>query len=797
MTVDFSRFPLPRSPIGLHAPSTVGAQTFPAAFGSLEEWMRFLVQEMGAGCYTWIGEPGFSVTRPIGAAAKAGLMVTVRVQPDGGEGHPRMTVDPASVRRGVDAGMAWLQLGNEPDSKGEWTRGDGGVQRGWMFVEALGHQLMDMASKAIAGGAHVLIPPMNAGYPSYDRDGNITDDGSDRVSHLNFFRWAQATGNLNQLKRWAEDGWLGVAVHNRPSNHFPPEYPNDTTCLLDPDYFQNKLGITDPVLRLQNDGTSFDSYRNIDDLNMVYLGRSVPLIGTEAGYTIEVAEDNRYRKIRDDYEIISREAGQYLGHAAANIELFARFAPDHPQRWRPALVGICMYHGLYAGDSFVEAWWQNGLLGRDLAIVTELPKWWRANASRFENWPARWLGAAAPPPAPPPVIDPPPDPDPLPDPDPDPPPPDFAVQRKLGFHVITWNKPLLDLILETGPSLVKLMNNPDPKPVEDILAKHPNTVIILRKFYDLGPQDDFLRDGIGGGRRCATEVMDHFSDVLAVCRKYGAMVLVEGLNEPPLNPYDSAPKRLAEFTKGFAETVWLNGFRPATLSLSVGQPEGDTATRAYIWRELEPALEATWDYDGVVAFHPYGKPPRMSNPDNPYYFNRPIYDRDHFFPHYRELPFVYTEGGVDGGTLEPPSSKAEAGWKFYYRDAEGKVSPEAFASDLRWAIAEMAKDPRILGMTPFTHGPTGDWDSFGMDGFDEINAVYREQAVVVPPVVPPAPEPPPVPEPEPTNGTRAALDDLWALASAMGQNGDTANEMFIKNRVVRLKVVLEALNALA
>lgn len=685
--------------------------------------MRFLVEQMGMGCYLWIGEPGFSVVRPIEAAAKAGLLVTVRIQPDGGEPHPRMQVDPASVRRGVDAGMTWLQLGNEPDSKGEWTRGDGGVQRGQLFVDALGNQLMDLANKAIAGGARVLIPPMNAGYPSYDRNGNVTDDGSDRVSHLNVLRWADRTGNLEQLKRWAADGWLGVAVHNRPSNHYPPEYPNDPVCLTDPDYFQNQPGWSrDPVIRLQNDGTSFDSYRNIDDLNVQFLGQSVPLFGTEAGYTIEVEEDSRYRKIKDDHDVV--DPAHQLGHAVANLELFARFNPDHPKRHRPALLGLCMYHALYAGDSFVEAWWENKLLGRDLAIVTELPKWWREHASAFVDWPARWVGAAppvdpgpaGPPPVGPPVVDPPPG--------PGNPPAVLPVSRKLGVHIISWaGSPALDLILETGPGLVKLMNNPDPEPIEKILAKWPATLIILRKYFDESVQNDFIRDGIDGGRRCAHAVVDHFAQVITVCRAHGVTPLVEGVNEPPLRPYDTAPAALAVYTEGFAGEVRALGFIPATLSLSVGQPEGDEATRQYIWDRLAPALAATMEgHDGAVAMHPYGRPPAMDAPDRAYYFKRAQYDRDHFWPAlYRGLSMVFTESGLDAGTLEPPPPKEAAGWKSY-------VSPAEYARQLRWAVAEINRDPLILGMTPFTHGPTGDWNDFGCDGYEQIDAVYKEQA---------------------------------------------------------------------
>ena len=249
---------MPKSPIGIHAPSTVGAQTYPNAFSSLDDWMKFLVERMGMGCYLWLSEPGFSVVRPIEAAAKAGMMVTARVQPDGGEPHPWMRVDTPNVRRAVSFGLSYVQCGNEPDSKGEWTRGDGGVQHGKENRYALVRQVADMCDKVIAGGARALLPSMNAGYPDYDREGNVTDDGSDRVSHLNFFKDASDLGLLGAFQQWARDGKLGMAAHNRPANH-PLAYPNDAVCLGDNSYFQNVHfpGSTE-WQRLQRDSVTFD-----------------------------------------------------------------------------------------------------------------------------------------------------------------------------------------------------------------------------------------------------------------------------------------------------------------------------------------------------------------------------------------------------------------------------------------------------------------------------------------------------------------------------------------------------------
>ena len=126
----------------------------------------------------------------------------------------------------------------------------------------------------------------------------------------------------------------------------------------------------------------------------------------------------------------------------------------------------------------------------------------------------------------------------------------------LGTHVINWaGSPILDLILETGISPVKLMNNPDPDPIERILAKWPKTAIICRKYFDDWEQTQLLESGISGGQRCANMVADHFARVSEVCRKYNAPIYMEGVNEPPLRPYNEAPKRLAIYTDGFARSA--------------------------------------------------------------------------------------------------------------------------------------------------------------------------------------------------------------------------------------------------
>lgn len=505
---------------------------------------------------------------------------------------------------------------------------------------------------------------------------------------------------------------------------------------------------------------------------------------------------------------------------------------------------------------------------------------------------------------------------------------------KLGIHIIVWNERILRLIIETGASPIKLMNNPDPDPIRKILEAHPDTVIICRRFAEPSEQQSYIDAGVSGGRRWANVAADQYASVATVCRQYGHQPYLESVNEPPLNPYDSAPRQLAIFTEGFADEADRRGFVPVTLCLSVGQPEGDEATRQYLWDQLEPALEATFAASGVVGMHPYGRPPAMDAPDSVYYFGRPRYDRDRFWPtKYRQLRFIYGETGLDGGTLQPPPPKESAGWKAFLKDGEGNPNAAEMARQLRWAVAEINADPGIIGMTPFTHGPTGDWESFGLDGYDEIDAVYREQAAAdvpqeetmpketkitfigskdavagevgeitlhfegidgqadgklsaaYPPIpgndfdstygenvltdlpvihdgdtvtlavntpmntVPlppegvdlrvrvhlleldgtvaapitdvspldgygpfplhvtqraqaqPAPQPQPAPHPAPTpnpsgNGGnqahgKAELDDLWAVASAMGQNGDTVNEKFIKDRVIKLKTILK------
>lgn len=412
-------------PWGIHQPAVVGSKAYPDGFASYREWCRFLVNDLGMGLFTALLEPGFSELQTVEDAASAGLLVITRPQPDGGEPHPSMRLSAANVARLVSAGSRLVQLGNEPDNAGEWTRDEGGVKHGMAARFGLLRQVMDMAADVIAGGGIALLPPMNAGYDGYDtRTGEVSDRAIDRISYRGLLDDALSTGDFTQLREWAVAGKIACAVHNRPSNH-PLDYPNDPTNMADREYFTRKFHGEPPSLK--KDATAWRSYELIDDINQEYFGFSLPMYGTEAGYTVEVEDDGRYPKIKDRPDIPrGQRASAYadFSNGKSNllwaqtdltVALLERFKPYHPQRWRPALFGVCFYHAMYkGGDSPVEGWWNNGLLGRDLALIGDMRDWWAETANRvaFDGWPAFWLGK--PPVAPPPpVIEPKPTPPPV------------------------------------------------------------------------------------------------------------------------------------------------------------------------------------------------------------------------------------------------------------------------------------------------------------------------------------------------------------------------------------------------
>lgn len=238
----------------------------------------------------------------------AGFEVVLRVHPQGAP-HPWYVPDPAMVRRYTAIGVHYIVPGNEPNLKAE-------NQGGRADPDAIAWQWVQASDNIKAGGGIPVLYPMSPGGDAMDS----------RVLLAHIFVWAKQHDMLD-----AFDG-AAVAIHNRPMNK-----PLDV-----------------------RDSTSFLDYEWVDDLVQSYMGRSLPLLGTEAGYTYNDLVDPRYPRITAAM------------HRDYNLAIVTGFRDG---RWRDSL--FCQNFWLLSGFghyAFPADWWVGNPLyyGKDLPAVAAL-----------------------------------------------------------------------------------------------------------------------------------------------------------------------------------------------------------------------------------------------------------------------------------------------------------------------------------------------------------------------------------------------------------------------------------------
>lgn len=264
---------------------------------------RYLREELGITWYKLLAR-GTNKVDMARALREAGIEVVVRLyvpQP-----HPRHVVAGAEVRAYVDAGVHYVEWGNEPNLSIEWDRAswDEGAR-----VDKVCEQFLRNAEVIRAAGGIPLLPALSPGGEYPHRDWYRT-----------MFEWFRLQGHLSDLEGAA------VAIHNRPLAPWTER-----------------------------------EYEWIDDLVRAYLGRSLPLLGTEAGW-----------------EPGWPGAGTLQDHAARNV---GWLVGAREGRWRDALFCECMWlvdgfgHLPFSGT----AWHNNPLAGgRNLPAVDLLRAEWAA-----------------------------------------------------------------------------------------------------------------------------------------------------------------------------------------------------------------------------------------------------------------------------------------------------------------------------------------------------------------------------------------------------------------------------------
>ena len=319
MTRFLSQYPRPQADTGWGFHDSAGTQARPsdaAAFG------RYLRQDLGV---TWFKAlvAGNNKVDLVDALSRQGIEVIVRLYSH--QPHPFFVVSPAEVRAYVQAGAHYLEWGNEPNLIGEWNLGS------WnegARVDKVCEQYLRNADAIRQGGGVPLLPALSPGGDYPHRDWYRTA-----------FEWLRLHSHLGDL-----DG-AALAIHNRP--------------------FNNPLASSDAT------GCCFLEYEWIDDLVRQYVGRSLPLLGTEGGYEPGWHQNAAFPPIDPQR------------HAAYNVEILRCFGPHGSRRWRDALFCQCMWLADHFGHKdFAEASWHNNqqwASGGNLPAVGALRAEWQAH----------------------------------------------------------------------------------------------------------------------------------------------------------------------------------------------------------------------------------------------------------------------------------------------------------------------------------------------------------------------------------------------------------------------------------
>jgi len=299
----------PRPPIdtgwGFHDSAGTDAKVRdPAAYA------RYLRQDLGI---TWFKAlvSGQNKTDLARVFTQEGIEVVVRLYAP--QPHPGYVVSVADVRAYVEAGVHYFEWGNEPNLVAEWNRAswDEGAR-----VDKVCEQFLRNADAIRRGEGIPLLPALSPGGDYPHRDWYRT-----------MFDWFRLHGHLVSLEGAA------LAVHNRPLAPW-----------------------------------TFQEYEWIDDLVRTYVGRSLPLLGTEAGYEVGWAQDPTWTPITPQM------------HADLNLEILRGF---RERRWRDALFCQCLWLvDNFGHRDFAEAAWHNNqqwAKGGNLPAVDALRHEWASH----------------------------------------------------------------------------------------------------------------------------------------------------------------------------------------------------------------------------------------------------------------------------------------------------------------------------------------------------------------------------------------------------------------------------------
>jgi hypothetical protein len=240
----------------------------------------------------------------------SGFEVIVRYHPTNQSPHPDFVPTVDAIQRFRAVGVHYFVTGNEPNL--------GLENPSRAAPDLIAQQWIASSDRIKAAGGIPMLYPMSPGGGGPDYDAHLMLVG--------ILDWLKANDSLDSL-----DG-AAIAIHNRP--HGKPLDVRDSTSFLD--------------------------YEWIDDTVASYIGKHIPLIGTEAGYAFG----------EQTLAIYPRVDGEL--HKQYNLAIITGFRDG---RWRDSLFAQTFW--ILSGfgyREFISDWWVENLLnfGKDLPIVDAL-----------------------------------------------------------------------------------------------------------------------------------------------------------------------------------------------------------------------------------------------------------------------------------------------------------------------------------------------------------------------------------------------------------------------------------------
>jgi hypothetical protein len=288
---------------------------------------------------------------------------------------------------------------------------------------------------------------------------------------------------------------------------------------------------------------------------------------------------------------------------------------------------------------------------------------------------------------------------------------------KIGIHLLVKYTDGAKKIIQANCPIIKILDcHPDMMAaLRDYKTAHPKGIVVLR-IYTNNRYDITADPAASAKDYWDTRLWPQLSQLTEQQKKW--IDYLEGPNE-----YDTCPawgtvadvEWFCKFWLALAPIMYEHGFKPCLASISVGNPSGPPEEVEAKIKAFIPALRLAKKLGGSWSYHPYTikytKDPSVEIHYSLRY--RRFYDiLAKHAPDLKDLPIVFTEGGVDSDGTHGN----KPGWK---RD-----TPEKFKDWLAWFDSEIKKDSYVKGCTLFQIGHPEGWDSFDLEPLADWLAGY-------------------------------------------------------------------------